>query len=54
MEETTIGKQSLNNPAYRSKHEDVEKKKIENIQCGEGELENIHSFFDFNDVFEPI
>jgi len=27
MEETTIGKHHLSKPAYRSKHEDVKKKK---------------------------
>ena len=38
MEETTTGKQSVIKPAYRSKHEDVKKKKkdFKIIECGEG------------------
>ena len=55
MEETAIGKQSLK-PAYRSKHEDAEKKKKrhKSIKFGEGKQRKYRFFFYFNIVLEPI
>ena len=50
MEETTMGKKSLNKPVYKSKHEDVKKK-----SKGWGrKIRKYRFFFYFNDLSEPI